>query len=484
MKSIVKIAALLMLLGALLMSLACSKKQDSPKLEHTLLYFYSETDTSTSFYADGKRLDDRIGGAITTLGTVDGLEGFVVAASALYRIDHEGLIMVYPAAVTNTVPALNGDKLLFATATMVHIYDNATGELTKLEGIEADSIIDLALSPSGSAAGITVSHDGRMMSYLYSGGKVSEYGENRCIVAVSDDADIVYYLDADIQQISGVLHHVKNGKDNEITKQASPYFELNRTLTEITFDIDGKTHISRNGGAAKKLVDSSVLSFAGSQRTNMGGKACTTVLKNTDTMLDGIFYSNVVGEDSSGNRYDQYDVYFVDSTLSCNPLVLGATQFSASDDCKTILTVVDNALYKVTAYNPRSPQLLVNNISMFSCARDLAGPHCLDVYGNVTRLEEGNRNSVILVTGIDIIKQLENGTVLCYASLESNGTLFALKGDRAVPVATGVNYFEVYGNVVTYLTNYDTNAHTYDLYISEDGENYELTEQGVMFEKP
>ena len=161
---------------------------------------------------------------------------------------------IYPAAVTNAVPALDGGRILFATATMVHLYDEATRNYTKLEGIEASSIIDLALSPSGETAGVTALQNDCIMSYLYADGKVSEYGRDKCIVAVSNDAKTVYYLETLDTEITGILHIVKNGKDSIISKNASPYFELNRDLTEITFDVDGKTHISRNGDAAKKLA--------------------------------------------------------------------------------------------------------------------------------------------------------------------------------------------------------------------------------------
>ena len=211
MKRILKTAVSALLAGALFLSSACSKKQNSPRLEHSLLYFYNKNDNATSFYADGKKLADRINGAITSIGTVDGNEGFVVAASALYRINDEGLLKIYPAAVTNAVPALNGGKILFATATKVHLYDEASSDYAEIEGIEADSIIDLALSPSGSVAGVTVAKDGRMVSYIYSGEKLSEYGADKCIVAVSDDASIVYYIDAVDQELSGTLHFVKKG---------------------------------------------------------------------------------------------------------------------------------------------------------------------------------------------------------------------------------------------------------------------------------
>lgn len=478
MHSFIKKAFLTAIAAALVFSFACAKKQDSPRLEHNLLSFYCEPDSSTVFFADEKKLDDRIGGAITSIGTVDGKEGFVVAASALYRINTEGLLKVYPAAVTNAVPALNGGKILFATAAMVHLYDEAARDYTKLEGIEAKSIVDLALSPNGDTAGVTALQDDRMMSYLYEGGKVTEYGADKCIVAVSDDAKIVYYLETLDAEITGILHIVKNGKDSIITQNASPYFELNRDLTEITFDVDGKTHISRNGESAKKIADTSVFSYSGAQRSAMGGKACITLLKNTNTLLSGIFYSNTVGEDDNGNRYDLYDVYYVNSSLHCSPLALGASQFSVSEDSKAILTIVDDSLYKVSAYNPKSPELLLQGIYTFTCDSKLADMHCLDIGGNVYRYENG-KLSPILVTGVDVIKRTSDGSVMCYSSQESNGTLFRLRGDKAAPVAVGVNYFEIYDHAIVYLANYDENAHTYDLYLSSDGENFRLAEQGV-----
>lgn len=464
--------------AALVFSFACSKKQESPRLEHNLLSFYSETDTSTAFFADDKELNDRIGGAITSIGTVDGKEGFVVAASALYRINTDGLLKIYPAAVTNAVPALDGGRILFATATMVHLYDEATKDYTKLDGIKANSIIDLALSPSGETAGVTALQDDCIMSYLYEGGKVTEYGKDKCIVAVSNDAKTVYYLETLDTEITGILHIVKNGKDRIITDNASPYFELNRDLTEITFDVDGKTHISRNGETARKIADASIFSYAGAQRSAMGGKACITLLKNTNTLLDGIFYSNTRGEDSDGNQHDLYDVYYVNGSLSCNALALGASRFSVSEDSKAILTIVDDSLYKVSAYNPKSPELLLQSIYAFTCDRNLSDIHCLDLGGNVYRYEN-NKLSPILVTGVDSIKRTSDGAVMCYSSLESNGTLFLLNGDKAAPVAVGVNYFEIYDHAIMYLANYDENAHTYDLYISSDGENFRLAEQGV-----
>lgn len=478
MKKILKPALAALLAAALLLLIACSIKQESPKLEHNLLFFFNEAENATSFYADDKRLDNRIGGSISNLASVDGTEGLVIASSSLYRINTDGLLKIYPAAVTNAVPALLGGKILFATATMVHLYDEAAKDYVKLEGIEADSIVDLALSPSGSSAGITVLKGDSMVGYIYSNGSVREYGK-RCIVALSDDAKTVYYLDTLDKELTGVLHREKDGKDSVISNEASPYFELNRDLTEITFDVKGKTHISRNGEAARKLVDSSVFSFAGAQRSAMGGKACTTLLKNTNTLLNGIFYSNTVGEDSGGNKYDMYNIYHIDGSLNASALALGATQFSVSSDSKHILTIVDDALYTVSAYNPRSPELIANNIYTFCCADDLSDVHCLDLGGNVRKLE-GSSLSTVLVTGIDMIKRMADGSVLCYASLESGGTLFRLKDDRAEPVAVGVQYFEIYEHVVTYLTNYDETAQTYDLYISPNGVDFSLAEKNVL----
>lgn len=459
---------------------ACAKKVDSPKLEHSINCFYSPADGMTTFFMDSVKLSDQIAGSVTKIGTVDGTTGYVTAASALYHIDSTGMLKIYPAAVTNAVLSLDGRFILFATATEVLLYDHSAKEYTKLPEIPCKSIVGLVLSPNGDSAGITVVDSAnRINSYVYSNGSLTSYGSDRCIAAIANGGKLSYYLAAPNGEVSGSLYYVREGKEKLIGENASNYFELNRDMTEITFDMDAKTYISRDGKTAKKLVDASVLSYAGAQYSTQGGKAVTTLVKNTNTLLDNIFYTDIMAKHEDGYQIAEYNVYYIDSTLNASELALGASQFTVAEDRKAILCTVDEGLYRVSVTNPKRPELIASGIYSYCCTSDLKTIYPIDTSGNLWRIENG-QSSTTLLFGIQLAKMMQNGTVICYAPKEEGGTLLWLQGNLADKIATGVAYFEVFPQMTAYLCNYNSDSNTYDLYISTDGVNYTPGAEGVQ----
>ena len=244
----IKKAAALLLAALLLVPLAaCSKRTGSPELEHNISYFYCAEDTYTYFFHDADKLTDRIAGNITRLETADGSSGFVTAATALYRIAPEGILKIYPAAVTNAALSLDGRFILFSTALHVFLYDDEAKEYEEivLDGADMRSTPSLVLSPDGSAAGIAVvTKDDRIDSYTFVNGKAELLRKDALIAAIGDGGSALYYLEAPNGTVSGRLHSVRNGRDTLVSENASPYFEVNRSLSEITFDVAEKTHIS------------------------------------------------------------------------------------------------------------------------------------------------------------------------------------------------------------------------------------------------
>lgn len=136
-------------------------------MQHKILHYYSEKDSTSYFFVDGKKLEDRIGSGISTFLSVDGTSAAVIAATALYRVDANGIILVYPAAVTRAVLSMDGKSILFATATKAFLYSSDTGETTEFEGIEAETVLSLALSEDAKTAAVTVRSKGRKDGDLY-----------------------------------------------------------------------------------------------------------------------------------------------------------------------------------------------------------------------------------------------------------------------------------------------------------------------------
>lgn len=464
---------------------ACSKAKDSPELEHSITHFYSKKANESFFYMDGVQLSDRIGGGVTRIGTVDGTSGYILAATALYHVDETGILKLYPAAVTNAVLSLDSRFILFCAASQVFLYDHSVKEYKEIPDIDARTIVSLVLSPDGGTAGITaVDKNKGIKSYIYHAneGRTEAFGDSRVIAGAANDAALVYWFEAPDGELSGKLHCVKNGEDVLIAEKASNYLEFNRDLTEITFDIDEKTHISMNGGKAKQLADTSVFSYSGAQRASQGGQACTVLLKNTSTLLDSVFYNDITAKDDQGNTYEQYNVYYINSSLHASKLAGGATQFSVSENGKEIVCIVDDCLYRVSAYSPKAPQQLFTGAYTFCAGEDIDELYVIDRSGNLYEYRDGNVGTV-QVTGVQHAKRMNNGTVICYASLEEGGTLLWYKDGRSNAIASNVAFFEVYNDFAMYLSDYDKDDNTYDLYTSTDGAEFTLGVERVEIGK-
>ena len=164
-------------------------------MQHKILHYYSEKDSTSYFFVDGKKLEDRIGSGISTFLSVDGTSAAVIAATALYHVDANGIILVYPAAVTRAVLSMDGKSILFATATKAFLYSSDTGETTEFEGIEAETVLSLALSEDAKTAAVTVGQKGgRTATYICSEGKAEKNSEDTYAVAISNGASVCIAL--------------------------------------------------------------------------------------------------------------------------------------------------------------------------------------------------------------------------------------------------------------------------------------------------
>lgn len=476
MLSMLLCAAMLLSMVAMLSGCTRSGKNDSPALQHKILHYYSEKDSTSYFFVDGKKLEDRIGSGISTFLSVDGTSAAVIAATALYRVDANGIILVYPAAVTRAVLSMDGKSILFATATKAFLYSSDTGETTEFEGIEAETVLSLALSEDAKTAAVTVGQKGgRTATYICSEGKAEKNSEDTYAVAISNGAERMYCLEYVDGELTGRLHFVQNGKDSVISTNASHYFEVNRDATEITFDVKSKTHYSAKGSEAKQLVDASALSLAGAQYSTMGGSECTVLLKNAGSLFNSMFYTEYNAKDSDGNQFVEYDLYFVNSSKKAVKLVGGATQFTVQPDGTSVYCVVDSSLYTVSAFNPKKPELVESNVYAFGADEGFKNVYLTDIYGNVRLKKDGAAKlSDIILMNISHSAMMNNGTLLCIGLYDNGGTLCSIKGTESKILDEDVYYFEVYGDVAAYYKKAGSKDGLYDVYMSEDGENFTL----------
>ncbi len=473
----------IVLVTAALIIIGSDKGNVDPAREHSIVYFESHDDANTYLFYDSTKLDGYIGGSIDSYLTCDGSVTIMRAGTGLYRADSEGIIKVYPVGVDRAVLSLDNRYILFSTATKAFIFDHDTGDQSEIEGLNAKSILSLVISPNGKAFAVSVlDNDGRSMTYLSMGGKTSLLREDSCIAAISDDGTRGYYVEADGRELTGKLYYMGR-EDSLIAEKAEANFEISRDLNEITFDIDSKTHYSINGSKAQKLMDASVITYAGRSSCSMGGEYCTVNLKNVESIFESIYYTAYTSQDANSNLIRTYDLYYVSSDRSVTKLVGGTTRFVIGDDGKTIACLVDGEVYKVSAYNPKNPVKIITNCYTFTCSTDLDNFYAVDNYAGLYYVKPGSDPVKVLDNAYFVVMS-GDASCLCINDYDDEaGTLNWVLGTETGKIDTDVYSVDAMNGASVYYANGDTKTGVFDVFISGDGKDFAIAMEKVQLGK-
>lgn len=479
---IVACVAMVVAVGVLL-AINLNKEDADPARKHSIIYFENFEDSNTYLFYDTTKLEGYIGGSIDSYLTCDGSVIIMRAGTGLYRADEKGILKIYPIGVDRAVLSLDNRFILFSTATKAHIYDSQLESITEIEGLNAEDVLSLVISPNAEAFAVSVlDSDERSMTYVYKNGKTELLREDSCIVAIGDDGESGYYVEADGKELTGKLYYI--GKEDKlIAENVEANFELSRDLKEITFDIDAKTHYSVAGGKAKKLLDASVITYAGKTSCAMGGEYCTSNIKNVNSIFDCIYYTVYTSQDANSNLIKTYDIYYVTSAHSATPLVKGTTRFVIGNSGKDIACQVDGTVYKVSAYNPKAPVQVMQNAYTFTCSDDLEEFYVVDNYTGLYYTKE-NSTPVKVLDNTYFIIMGRNATCLCINDYENeSGTLHWVKGTKTDEIADGVYSVETMNGGTVYYAGGDTDSGVFDVYMSGDDMNFDLIMETVQLSK-
>ena len=479
----------------ILVNIHTNKTPDSKLREHSIAHFYMPESTSTHFLVDGAALEDNIAGSIDAYLSVDGTVEIIRAATALYRADKEGILRIYPAAADRAVLSLDNRYILFNTPSKVMLYDHEAGEApVEFNGLPDDfkKVMSLVMSPGGQTFAVSIlENDGISLdTYICvnsadgtSGRTFTLFKEDSCICAVSDDGKTAYYMEALGTELTKKLYRVKNGSDKLIAENAEANFEINRDLTEITFDIDNKTYCSKNGGKPKLLTGVSCFSNAGKCYSLMGGELADVRLKDTDTLLNSVFYTYYSAVDESGMTYAAYDLFYVNSGCGCVPLAKGATQFNISPDGKKLFVLVDSNLCSVSVFDPERPVILFSNVYTYCADYEMENIYFIDTNSVLWHAPRGGERELVCE---NVFKSLVGSSGVCcfisdYDFDRQCGKLSIIKDGKAETAAEDVNNFETLSGMTLYYVR--TGGELYDVYSLADGGTFNKVLSGVTFGK-
>lgn len=452
----------------------------------SIVYYYSEADASTHFYVNDVLLDSSVSGVLDAYITVDGTVAVFRAGTGLYRVDSEGVLMIHPAGVSRAVLSLDNRYILYSTATSVHLYDHETGELTK-DIFKGDSILSLIISPDSSVfAASVLDSDGNCAAYAYHDGSVTLLNNGKYVIGVADDLKSAYYFGYEDGKLESTLYYQEANRRGDtmtaLASEVSPILEFNRDLSEVTFDINGKTHYSVNGSAPKKLLDASAYTTAGQCTASMGGADCSVFLRDCESLFGSLFYTYYEAVDESNRSFTAYDLYFVSNSHSAQAVAKGISQFSIGSDRRTVLCLADDSLYRISARDPEHPELLSDSVFSFAASKDLSDIYYISTTAALFYLES-SQNAIPLAGNASYASVTKDDVCLFITDYQEKGVLNYAVRDEVGRIADDVYFIESFAGLSVYYTNaYETEG-VFDLFVSSDSRSFELGLDQVALSK-
>ena len=448
------------------------------RVNNSISYCYTPADTSSRFFCNAKQLEDKLGGEVEAFLTCDGTVGIARVGTGLYRIDENGVLMVHPAGVDRALLSLDSTKIVFTTATEVHIYDHVTGAIEDVKPEGISSVLSIVLSPDGGTVGYSVRYDdGSIRAYSYSRGQSRRLSDNAYIIGIADGAEYWYYLTPGAD-----LYYASGKRDKKLGAETADMFDFNIDLSEVVFDMNGVTYMSVNGGSAKRLVDgASLFTTAGSYFSTQGGADSTAHVRNCSTMTNCVYYT--YGSDNNeDNPRSVYSLWYVNSLRRATKLAGGAYQFSISENGDRLACLVDETVYSMDITDPGTAKPVCYNVYSYLAASDLGSYYCIGYDRKLYYIAGGAQPRELLDGAVYSVMTAE-GKCLCLADYNVTGTLYYIDG-LAQPQAVKKSVYIVEtapGICRCYSAPYKNDAgnEVYDLYVSPDGREFSLALEGI-----
>ena len=300
--------------------------------------------------------------------------------------------------------------------------------------IDHDVEDNFCISPDGRSVGYTKasgSGSDHYSGYVYTGGKISEFGIDRMPFAIADQAEYIYYFRYENQKNS---LYVRNGltgtSDVKLAVSPSRIF-FNNTLSEVVFTDQKVSYISEKAG--EKIIisqngDASVILPYGCSVCQVHGWFADAGIYSTRTFRN----SYLVCGDS---------LFYLSKRVKPTKLASDIDQVYLSNDGETVFYLKSGDIRSSTADRlDKQPDILASNVYSFTVTADGSMLYYISSNYELMQKKSGGA-SVMLADNPDIInlysRHIFNGSSFVYAV---DNRLCIAKGDVIASPSMDLDY--------------------------------------------
>ncbi len=468
--------AFICLLAALtLFSLAsCSSGVETgPKLDSNIARVYSAETGRSRFVLNGALLDGEAEGVAQIDISADGKACLAWVRSSVYYVSEAGTVP-FGIGVTDAEISFDGSTAFFLQDGALKVYSAADDSVrTVEEGL--DSLVQLAVSPSSKCAAFTASYPGDGFGYsskLYKDGSLTPVLEDKTaiVIAVSDDADIIYYFDTD----SGAFTVRKGGEDRVISTECDSLSSYNftRDLSEVVYITGDK--INRLFRLSDGFDTELGKGFGFPLKTDVYSRSIITLyayINDVDSFTNGLWLLRT--KTDSGYLYD---IVRIDKDGGASEIVGDAESYKVSHDGQHVLWSADGALYLNGVGNKASK--IAGIAADYEFSSDGSHFWYLDELGDLYCAKTGKKPRL---TDSGVREMAVIGKYCIYISRNGDG-LYRSSGIGYEKLWDNAAYIDTRcGQLLIYSDKHETDLGTeYTLTVTPDGEDFDTRFEGVM----
>ena len=436
-------------------------------------YKLNAASSNTQFSMDGKT-----GAVLLDASPEDGGELYVITAKGKEKVS-DGVFGYIMADSGNGI-AYFKDFDSSARSAVLYLYDRGSKKSTKVDSdvyFDFNSAFVGCISPDGKSVGYITEFDQDDLEFTgnvkTSGKNPEKLEENALPLAISNNGSHIYYAiyKSDNGSTDTVFYVKKGDQETKLAStdsSGSLYFFFNSDYSQMIFNYDGKSYITKNGGEKVKISSKGVtgiLAPGTAQRRyqySIIGNIYTIGFKDLSNIVlvmsdNSLAYLNSKAEvDSIVSEYkgglyvskDGKKVYFISSGSNLYKKTLGndSDKESIADDVVSFVISPDGS--KIYYVNDEEELYYISGSSKPKKVAD-------DVSGSIAISGDGST--------VYFLADYKDYSGTLYSSRD--GGKKTMINDEAYSVETTINS-------VYYYSNYDSANGTYDVYRSDNGSKF------------